>query len=284
MPMYMDIHEVPGATPEAVARAHEADLAHQGEHGVEYLKYWVNENTGTVFCLCKAPSSEAATAVHRESHGLVASKIIEVVPEVAENFLGASAVDSAGAAIVPGSGEHDTAFRTILFTDIVESTSMAQRIGDDAAVALLNVHDAIVREALANFTGREVKHTGDGIMASFISAASAVRCATQIHSALDAYARENQEAGLRVRIGAAAGEPVESHNDLFGTTVQLASRICSHAEPDQILVSNVIAELCIGKVLQFQDLGEVAFKGFEYPVRVHAVVRPRRADVAPRDS
>jgi hypothetical protein len=94
--MYMDIHEVPGATPEAVARAHEADLAHQGEHGVEYLKYWVNENTGTVFCLCKAPSSEAATAVHRESHGLVASKIIEVVPEVAENFLGASAVDSAG--------------------------------------------------------------------------------------------------------------------------------------------------------------------------------------------
>ena len=195
------------------------------------------------------------------------------MPEVAESFLGAVRGKRRGGVIVPGSGEHDTAFRTILFTDIVESTSMAQRIGDDAAVALLNVHDAIVREALAKFTGREVKHTGDGIMASFISAASAVRCATQIHNALDDYLRDNQEAGLRVRIGAAAGEPVESHNDLFGTTVQLASRLCSHAQPEQILVSNVVAELCIGKVLQFEDLGEVSLKGFDRPVRVHAVVR-----------
>jgi class 3 adenylate cyclase len=110
-------------------------------------------------------------------------------------------------------------------------------------------------------------------MASFISAASAVRCATQIHRALDAYVRDNQEAGLRVRIGAAAGEPVESHNDLFGTTVQLAARLCAHAQPEQILVSNVVAELCMGKVLQFQDLGEVSLKGFDHPVRVHAVVR-----------
>ena len=78
MPMYMDIHEVPGATPDAVARAHEADLARQGDHDVEYLKYWVNEETGKVFCLCKAPSADAATAVHREAHGLIASKIVEV--------------------------------------------------------------------------------------------------------------------------------------------------------------------------------------------------------------
>jgi class 3 adenylate cyclase len=73
------------------------------------------------------------------------------------------------------------------------------------------------------------------------------------------------------RIGAAAGEPVERHSDLFGTTVQIAARLCSHAQPEQVLVSNVVVELCAGKGLNFQDLGEVSIKGFEQPVRVHSV-------------
>ncbi|MGR4065180.1 MAG: adenylate/guanylate cyclase domain-containing protein, partial [Vulcanimicrobiaceae bacterium] len=210
--------------------------------------------------------------VHREAHGMVASKIIEVMPEVAENFLGASLVDESGAAIAPGSGALDTAFRTVLFTDIVDSTSITGHVGDEAAVAMLGVHDDIVRDALNNFSGREVKHTGDGIMASFTSAASAVRCATQIHRALAEHFEQNRESTLRVRIGAAAGEPVESHHDLYGSTVQLAARLCAHAEPEQSLVSNVVAELCLGKVLQFRDLGEIMLKGFDTPVRVHAVV------------
>lgn len=81
-----------------------------------------------------------------------------------------------------------------------------------------------------------------------------------------------------MRIGAAAGEPVENHSDLFGSTVQLAARLCSHAQPDQSPVSNAVAELCLGKGLAFQDMGEVAFKGFDRPVRVHAV---QRADGTP---
>jgi class 3 adenylate cyclase len=76
---------------------------------------------------------------------------------------------------------------------------------------------------------------------------------------------------LKVRIGAAAGEPVEREHDLFGATVQLAARLCSHAQADQILVSNVVAELCLGKGLPFKDLGDVALKGFGRPIRVHVV-------------
>ena len=76
---------------------------------------------------------------------------------------------------------------------------------------------------------------------------------------------------IKVRIGGAAGEPIEHANDIFGSTVQLAARLCSHAEPDQILVSNVVAELCMGKGLTFRALGEVSLKGFEHPVRIHAV-------------
>ena len=274
MPLYMDIHEVNGASPEDIAKAHEADTKVQKQYGVEYVKYWFNEDRGKVFCLCHAPSAEMATRVHGEAHGLVAEKIIEVEPELLEAFMGNGKANDAGAALVPGGAEHDRdpGIRTVLFTDIVDSTNMTQRLGDAAAMKLIELHDAIVRDALAANGGREVKHTGDGIMASFLSAASAVKCAKRIQEALAE--RAKAEAPVRVRIGAAAGEPVEHRSDLFGTTVQLAARLCSHAQPEQILVSSMIAELCIGNGMPFEDLGEVSLKGFERPVRVHVVTWP----------
>ncbi|MDQ6916326.1 MAG: adenylate/guanylate cyclase domain-containing protein [Pseudomonadota bacterium] len=94
---------------------------------------------------------------------------------------------------------------------------------------------------------------------------TAARCATLIQRALAQRAQENRQIPLRVRIGAAAGEPVENHLDLFGSTVHLAARLCSHAQPEQSVVSNVVAELCIGKGLTFQDLGEVSLRGFDRP-------------------
>ena len=79
MPLYMDIHEkVEGATAEAVAAAHAKDVEVQGRYGVTYHKYWLDESTGRIFCLVEAPSKEAAMAVHREAHGLVADEIFEV--------------------------------------------------------------------------------------------------------------------------------------------------------------------------------------------------------------
>lgn len=79
MPLYMDTHkQIPGLTKEALANAHARDLATQKKHGVEYLKYWYDEGSGTVFCLVNAPSKEAASSVHREAHGLVADDIVEV--------------------------------------------------------------------------------------------------------------------------------------------------------------------------------------------------------------
>jgi len=79
MPLYMDIHKnVKGLTPEKLADSHQKDLEVQDKHGVKYLKYWYNEDEGTVFCLCEASSREAAQAVHREAHGGVADEVIEV--------------------------------------------------------------------------------------------------------------------------------------------------------------------------------------------------------------
>jgi class 3 adenylate cyclase len=273
MPLYMDIHNLPeGTTPEDVAKAHAKDMEIQRKYGVEYHKYWVNEDGSKVFCLAHAPNAEAAECVHREAHGMMAEKIIEVAPDVAEVFLGGTETNPAGAVLLPGGGpnDRDPGIRTVLFTDVVNSTTLTQSLGDQAALAIVGVHDTIVRDALSALGGREVKHTGDGIMASFVSAASAVRCAIQIQRELEKHAQVNSEHPLKVRVGAAAGEPVEKNNDLFGSTVQLAARLCAHAQPEQILVSTAIAELCIGKGLSFEDVGEVTLKGFTSPVRAHA--------------
>ncbi|HXX42521.1 MAG TPA: nickel-binding protein [Chthoniobacterales bacterium] len=274
MPAYMDIHEIPGGvTADAIAKAHEQDVKIQSKYGVCYHKYWVNEKAGKVFCLCHAPNAEAAAQVHREAHGQAADKIIQVEPEVADLFLGGSEVNDAGAVLLPGveADARDPGIRTILFTDIVGSTSLTQRIGDEAAMEILYIHDKIVRDALGELGGREIKHLGDGIMASFVSAASAVKCATRVQRDVTKHGTENVERSIKVRVGVAAGEPVERHDDLFGCTVQLAARLCSHAQPEQILVSNVVAELCQGKILPFEEIGDVVLKGFEQPVRVHAV-------------
>ena len=273
MPLYMDIHTVDGATAEALEEAHSADLAVQNKHCVHCLKYWFNEEQGKIFCLFDAPNAEAAAAVHREAHGMMAEKIIEVDPELADGFLGKSDVNRAGAVLLPGAadGKRDPGIRTILFTDIVGSTEMCSRHGDDAAMAMLAVHDRVVRDALDANKGREVKHTGDGIMAAFLSAASAVRSACAVHGALRDHNAAGPDFPVIVRIGISAGEPVEQADDLFGSTVQLAARLCAQADPGQVLVSQVIADLCIGKNLRFTDAGECRLKGFDSPMPTRAV-------------
>jgi class 3 adenylate cyclase len=266
----MDIHRcVPGLTIEALMGAHQKDVAVQKKYCVEYHKYWVDEIKRNVCCLVSAPDAETACRVHREAHGMVADRIIEIQPELAEAFLGGTEVNSAGAVLVPNGSpnDRDTGIRTIFFTDIVESTSLTQTLGDEAAMAVLDLHNDVVRSALAGLSGREVKHTGDGIMASFISAASAVKCAKRIQYELANHAQNQQDRPIKIRIGAAAGEPVQQHD----------ARLCSHASPEQILVSNTVAELCLGKGFQFQEIGEVALKGFDRPVRAHAVDWKREA-------
>ena len=113
---------------------------------------------------------------------------------------------------------------TILFTDMEGSTAITQQLGDDRAQDLVRQHNTAVRDALKAHAGNEIKHTGDGIMASFASARGAVDCAVAIQRALAA------GDAVRVRIGLNAGEPVAEEQDLYGTSVQLAARVCAEAE------------------------------------------------------
>jgi adenylate cyclase len=108
-------------------------------------------------------------------------------------------------------------------------------------------------------------------MASFSSATRALECAIDIQRSLAQHNESNPEIPIRVRIGLNAGEPVAEEEDLFGTAVQLAARICAQAEPGQILAPIVVRELAAGKGFLLSDQGDVALRGFEDPVRLFEV-------------
>jgi len=190
---------------------------------------------------------------------------MEAVASAIDEFL-SEGQEVAAAAELPAAG----ALRTILFTDVEGSTALTERVGDAKAREVLRTHERIVREALRAHGGSEVKALGDGFMASFSSATRALECAIAMQRAFAEH-NESAEEPIRVRIGLNAGEPVAEEKDLFGTAVQLAARICAHAEPDEILTSDLIKGLAAGKGFLFADRGDVALRGFEEPVRLYEV-------------
>ena len=257
----MDRHEFAGLTAVDAAKMHLKDLEVQGQFGVQFLNYWFDYDRQAAFCLAKAPSGGAVEAVHRQSHGSVPGHVIEVDQRAVERFMG-GIVDHQ-----PGEAYVETAFRTILFTDIEGSTSLTQELGDARAMEMLREHDRIVEEALGRHGGSEVKHTGDGVMAAFPSVVGAIESAVQIQRAL-----AEADDRLRVRIGMSAGEPVTERNDLFGAVVQLAARLCSRADPGSVVVSSAVHDLAIGKGFAFRRRGSLSLKGFDEPMDVFEVV------------
>jgi pimeloyl-ACP methyl ester carboxylesterase len=160
----------------------------------------------------------------------------------------------------------------VLVTDMVDSTAWTTRLGDRRAQELVRAHNSVVRAALATWGGTEVRHTGDGILASFPAVSPALRCAVEVQRRLaDLRRHEEDPLPLQVRIGLNAGEPLPEEGDLHGTVVQLACRVCETARPDEVLASNVVRELAAGKGFAFRRREDVALKGFEEPVVLYAV-------------
>ena len=148
----------------------------------------------------------------------------------------------------------DRVVASVLFTDIVGSTERVIELGDRRWHELLDEHDRLVRSELRRFGGREVKTTGDGFMASFDGATSAVRCAQAI---IDAVGRT----GLSVRAGVHTGECEVRHDDLSGLAVHIAARVGAVAGPDEVLVSNVVRGLSAGAGITFTRRGVHTLKG-----------------------
>jgi len=271
MPVYMDRHYVEGATRHAVADAHQKDLALQEKYDVKFMTYWFDETRCTAFCLIEAPNRETIERAHNEAHGLIPNEVLEVDPAVVEAFLGRIKDPPSVATAKTDGASVDAGFRAIMFTDLKDSTRMTMLYGDAKALHLVHVHNALIRNCLNTCRGREIKHTGDGLMASFESVSDAVECSIGVQKAFAAYNQEHREAPLYLRIGLSAGEPIEEHGDLFGKSVQLAARLCAHAEPGRILIDQIALDHWAGKKLPLSDLGEVTPKGFDHAVRVYEV-------------
>ena len=273
MPLYMDRHYVEGATKHAVADAHQKDLAIAEKYHVKFLTYWFDEERCTAFCLIESPDKETLRQAHNEAHGLIPNEILEVNPGVVEAFLGRVKDPTPVDTPLGKAGEIpiEAGFRAIMFTDLKDSTLMTTTFGDTKALHLLHINNALTRNALRDHRGHEVKHTGDGIMASFTSVNDAVGCAVAIQKAFATHNQRDPQAAVHLRVGLSAGEPVEEHGDLFGSAVQLAARICAHAEPDHILVAQIVRDECPAQGYPFVDLGDITIKGFDRPMRVHEV-------------
>ncbi len=148
----------------------------------------------------------------------------------------------------------DRVLSTVMFTDIVGSTTRAAEIGDAAWRSLLELHNNVVRTQLEHFGGREIKQTGDGFLAAFEIPARAIRCGTAI-------CRATPSIGLQVRVGVHSGECEVIGNDLGGIAVHIGARIGASAGPSEVLVSRTVKDAVIGSDIDFEDRGVHNLKG-----------------------
>jgi class 3 adenylate cyclase/DNA-binding CsgD family transcriptional regulator len=201
----------------------------------------------------------AAAAIYALEKGLVSQS------QPPKNLATPAALDS-----VVGEEGVQT-LRIILVTDMQGSAGLIQRWGDEQAHAIMRRHNAIIRDCLRVYHGAEITHTGDGIEAAFTSASSAVECAMAIQQAFAQHNQGHPSQSMHVRIGINAGEPIVTEGRLFGTAVHTAFRICDRAQPDQILISDVIHKLVMGKDFALVDRGRVVLKGFPGRLRLYEV-------------
>ncbi len=163
-----------------------------------------------------------------------------------------------------GAGSPDTALATVLFTDIADSTQTAATVGDHDWSALLDRHDAMVRRQLDRFRGREIKHTGDGFLATFDGPARAIEAAWALRDG-------SQALGLEIRAGLHTGVIELRGSDIAGTAVNLAARVQACAMPSEVLVSRTVADLLAGSSFRFTDRGSRELKGIPDAWQVYAV-------------
>ena len=163
---------------------------------------------------------------------------------------------------------YDRILATVLFTDIVASTALAARLGDETWLELLSAHDGVVRSQLERFRGREITTTGDGFVATFDGPARAVRCASEI-------AASTASLGIEIRAGLHTGEIEMREGEIGGLAVNIAARVMALARGGRVLVSGTVKDLVVGSGIEFEDRGSHALKGVPGEWGVHEVTATR---------
>lgn len=168
----------------------------------------------------------------------------------------------------------EATLQVLMVTDLVAFTSLLVKLGDDQAQQLMRWHNSIVRNCLRAHQGREVTHTGDGVLASFRSVRRALRCALEIQAALQEPSAVAKANALKVRIGLHVGEPLPEDGRLFGRCVNVAVRICEAASCGGILASELVRLIAQGHGVKFVERGVFQLKGLNSAARLYEVHSP----------
>jgi class 3 adenylate cyclase len=167
-------------------------------------------------------------------------------------------------------GNLASTIRTIFYTDLEAHTPMLQRLGDERGREVLREHERVIRGALRDHGGEEMKTFGDGFLAAFGSTQQALRCAIALQKTFDELQPLHGERP-RLRVGINAGEPISEDDALHGQAVSLAANLVAGVEGGRIVVSGVVRELVAGKGFEFRPMGESSFAGADGPIQLYEV-------------
>ncbi len=223
MPIFMDRHEVSeSTTPEALATIHQEDLKIEHEFGCRGFTYWYDEEKRHVFCLIEAPNKEAIIDMHRQAHGDVPNRVIEVNPNLVNSFLG-RITDPEKSPDSELNIINDPAFRVIM---VIETSNYLNRIeANQFSIFTQKFHNSVTK-TIAHFEGSIVKQNNNSYLVSFKSVTNAIFCSLKIQSNFK-YITPKFDAYNRVlKIGVDAGSPVTSKDNIFEETITLATRMC----------------------------------------------------------
>ena len=240
MPIYMDRHDVSETvTAENVAQLHQKDLKIQHKFNCRGLTYWFDEKRKTAFCLIEAPNEKALIKMHKQAHGQVPHRVIEVDANIVESFLG-RIEDPEKAQKTSLNIINDPAFRTIMVTEVIR---LSPKQNDSAQFkSSLNNYNKSFLNLLKSYEGTLVKQTEGYFLVSFKSVSNAVNAALDIQSKFKICLEDNKELRIFLKIGLSAGAPVTEKKLFFEDTIKLAERMCGFVK-GKIITSSEVNDL-----------------------------------------
>jgi AraC-like DNA-binding protein len=237
----MDFHKIANVTIDDVKKAHLADEAIQDKYGVKYHQFWVNQDTGSVFCLVEGPDKETCERVHQMAHGNLACALTEVEIGFYEKLMGKEHKVQEGH-VKNNDGSEDLGYRNILIASVYGKTR-AHSLTDLSQLQRPHWARKIIMQNIAAYQGRELAwEKDDSLIGVFHNASHAIQCALQIQQELMHFQQKQPE--IIFKIGISASQPVTEQGDFFKEAIKLAHRLSVTVQDNQILISSLVKKLC----------------------------------------
>lgn len=239
MPIYMDLHIAPGATAKDIIALHQLDLEVQDEYQCSIKTAWLDVRRGQVFCLVEAPNKKAVELMHRNAHGKVPNRIIEVESSMVEMILGRISD--------PESFKDDTEYvkhlskspyRTVMIVELKEPFIAEE----NELIKIKPFYFDSIRNSVVKNDGIEVRHSAEEFVVFFQSSTAALKSASEIQDTFKAYNDKSSKLKINAAVGIHTGAPVTDVEEFFGATVQMTKRLCSIAESGCILMTSAVSD------------------------------------------